>query len=71
MTDQKNEGEGNRTAARQYNESAKDHAEHADVEKLAQKAKAATEGGEAADLKKAREDAKKRAAQHDPEETRD
>jgi hypothetical protein len=67
----KNEGEGNRTAARAYNERAETHTRKADVEAEAQDAKAAMDGDERAELESARESAKTRAHEFDPEERKD
>jgi hypothetical protein len=51
---QRNEGEGNKTAARAYNKGATEHARHRkDVEKEARDAERAIEGGEGAALREA------------------
>src|SRR3546814_16789049 len=50
---QKNEGEGNRTAARRYNKDSKEFVDSGKVEKSAQKARRAVEGDEAKALKRA------------------
>jgi len=50
---QKNEGEGNRTAARHYNKDTRDFVESGKVEKSADKARKAVEGDERKELKRA------------------
>jgi hypothetical protein len=50
---QPNEGEGNRTAARAYNESAKRFAQSGKVEKKAREAQQAVDGDEAKELARA------------------
>lgn len=49
----KNEGEGNRTAARHYNEDTRDFIESGKVEKSADMARKAVEGDEGKELKRA------------------
>jgi hypothetical protein len=49
----KNEGEGNRTAARHYNKDTRDIVESGKVEKSADKARKAVEGDERNELKRA------------------
>lgn len=49
----KNEGEGNRSADRDYRKDTRDFIESGKVDKAAEKAKAAVEGDEADSLKKA------------------
>lgn len=62
MTEQtRNEGEGNRTAAREYNKEAREFAETKDVEAKAREAKAAVESDESEDLAKAEEEGKAKA----------
>jgi len=51
--DTRNEGEGSRTAARQYGEKTREFVETADVEAQAEKAKEALESDQAAELKQA------------------
>lgn len=54
MADDKNEGEGNKTAARHYNDKTTAFAQDKDrVKKAADQAKSAVSGKEGADLKKA------------------
>jgi general stress protein YciG len=54
MAGDKNEGEGNKTAARHYNEKTTAFAQDKDrVQKAAEDAKSAVSGREAEDLKKA------------------
>lgn len=58
---QKNEGEGNRTAARRYNKESKEFVDSGKVEKSAQKARQAVEGDEAESLKRAEKEGLKKA----------
>lgn len=53
MGEQVNEGEGNRTAARKYNQEQAEFAKSGRVEKAAQDAARALDGPEAADLQRA------------------
>ena len=64
--DQVNQGEGNKSAARDYNEKATDHAKSGKVDREADEAKKAvdTEGDE---LKRAEEAGKEKMAEEDPE----
>jgi hypothetical protein len=71
MAEQKNEGEGNKTAARRYNEETQRFVVAGKVDKAAQEAAAAMEGSERAELERARKDAAGHAKEHDPEEQRD
>ncbi|MGE0154640.1 MAG: hypothetical protein AB7R90_18630 [Reyranellaceae bacterium] len=50
---QRNEGEGNKTAARHYNEATKDFVRSGKVEEKAQEARKAVDGPDAAKLRKA------------------
>lgn len=50
---QRNEGEGNKTAARHYNKAASEFAQSGKVEEKAREARAAVEGEEAARLQRA------------------
>lgn len=68
---QPNEGEGNRTAARAYNQDQQAFVEKGGVEPAAEEARKAVEGDERAELDAARAEAKSRAKEHDPEERRD
>jgi len=52
-TRQKNEGEGNRTAARQYNKATTKFANSGKVEPAAQRAKKALDSAEGSDLRRA------------------
>lgn len=58
---QKNEGEGNRTAAREYNKHAEEFARSGKVEKSAAKARDALEGNEGESLKRAQKEGLKKA----------
>jgi hypothetical protein len=58
---QKNEGEGNRTAARKYNKESRSFIESGKVEKSAEKARKAVEGEEARSLKRAENEGLKKA----------
>lgn len=68
---QPNEGEGNRTAAREYNKETKEFVDAGRVGKAAEDARTAMEGGERKDLEAARKEAASHAKEHDPEEVRD
>jgi Protein of unknown function (DUF2934) len=63
-----NEGEGNRTAARQYNDAQQRFVRSGKVEKKAREAQKAIEGKEGKELRKAELVGKQRAAEKDPEE---
>ena len=63
---QQNEGEGNKTAARHYNEAATDFAKSGRVEEQAKKAKTAVEGSEGAALKQAEREGERHAKGEDP-----
>lgn len=58
---QKNEGEGNKTAARHYNKEAREFAESGKVEKSAEKARRALESEEGESLKRAEREGLKKA----------
>jgi hypothetical protein len=62
-----NQGEGNKTAAREYNEKAKEHADSGKVDEAAREAGKAIEGREGTDLRRAEEVGKERIAEEDPE----
>lgn len=64
---QKNEGEGNRTAARQYNEDTRKFVRSGQVEEKAREAEKAREGDERSELEKAEEIGKSHTAEEDPE----
>lgn len=57
----KNEGEGNRTAARHYNKDTRDFVESGKVEKSAEKARRAVESDDGEELKRAEQQGKKPA----------
>ncbi|NYZ15902.1 hypothetical protein HL658_25460 [Azospirillum sp. RWY-5-1] len=63
---QRNEGEGNRTADRQYVEGVKDHVKNHDVQGDAQRAKDAVDGPEGAELRRAEEAGKNHSKGEDP-----
>lgn len=58
---QRNEGEGNRTAAREYNRDTKAFIDSGRVKSAADEAKKALEGNEGASLKRAEAEGKARA----------
>ena len=60
---QRNEGEGNRTAAREYNKDTRAFVKSGKVNSSAETARKAVEGDEAADLKRAEEKGRKPARQ--------
>lgn len=64
---QKNQGEGNREAARHYNKDQKEFVESGKVAKKAEEAKRAVEGDERESLKKAEEEGRSRAKEFDPQ----
>jgi hypothetical protein len=64
---QRNEGEGNRTAAREYNEAQHRFAESGKVDKKAREAERAMDGPERRDLEHAELIGKRHAAKEDPE----
>jgi Ran GTPase-activating protein (RanGAP) involved in mRNA processing and transport len=57
----KNEGEGSRTAARNYKEKVEDFVEHEDVDAKAEEARDAVESDEAQELEKAEQQGKAKA----------
>jgi hypothetical protein len=63
----KNEGEGNRTAAKQYNEATRKFVESGKVDKAAKDAEQAIEGDEAEELKRAEDEGRAHAAPHEQE----
>ncbi|MCC7048320.1 MAG: hypothetical protein IT562_16520 [Alphaproteobacteria bacterium] len=63
---QRNEGEGNKTAARNYNEKTRNFVESGKVEKNADKARAAVEGAEHDQLEQAEKAGKARSKGEDP-----
>jgi hypothetical protein len=66
-TGQANEGEGNRTAARQYNKAQQDFVKSADVAEKAHEAEEALEGREGEELKRAESEGKRHAHDEDPQ----
>jgi hypothetical protein len=66
MPRQKNEGEGNRTAAREYNEATKRFAQSGRVEESGKQAKKAVEGRERSELEQAEKAGKSKMREEDP-----
>ena len=66
MNSNKNQGEGNRDAARAYNEQTREFARSGKVEKSAEDAKRALEGSERDALKQAEAAGKSHAKGEDP-----
>ncbi len=64
---ERNEGEGNRTAARQYNEAQQSFVRSGRVEKKAREAEAALEGKEKQELERAEAEGKRHEAEEDPQ----
>jgi phage repressor protein C with HTH and peptisase S24 domain len=67
MSTQNNEGEGNRTAAKQYNDAQKTFAESGKVDAAAQDAAKAVDGREGSEPHKAEEAGKRHAHGEDPQ----
>ncbi|WP_018406091.1 hypothetical protein [Methylocystis rosea] len=63
----KNEGEGSRTAAKQYNDATRKFVESGKVDKAAKDAEQAIEGDEAEELKRAEDEGRSHAAPHEQE----
>ncbi|MFA6205147.1 MAG: hypothetical protein WC689_02960 [Methylocystis sp.] len=63
----KNEGEGSRTAAKQYNDATRKFVESGKVDKAAKEAEQAIEGDEAEELKRAEDEGRSHAAPHEQE----
>ncbi|QGM94504.1 hypothetical protein F7D13_10975 [Methylocystis rosea] len=63
----KNEGEGSRTAAKQYNDATRKFVESGKVDKAAKDAEQAIEGDEAEELKRAEDEGRSHAAPHERE----
>jgi len=63
---QRNEGEGNRTAAREYNRATKEFARSGQVEQQAERAKQAVEGPQKAELERAEATGKSKSRGEDP-----
>lgn len=70
MTD-KNQGEGNREAAREYNEQTQKFVKAGSVDELAQEAVQALDGAEAEELREAEAKGKAKALEEDPQVHRD
>ena len=68
--DRRNEGEGNKTAARQYNESQRRFVESGKVEEKAREAEKSLQGRETTELERAEVIGKRHTAAEDPEVTR-
>ncbi|HJT06329.1 MAG TPA: hypothetical protein VJ747_05365 [Stellaceae bacterium] len=64
---QQNEGEGNRTAAREYNHAQRDFVDSGKVDEKAKAARKAVEGVEAEELHDAELIGKRHVAEEDPE----
>ena len=62
-----NEGEGGKTAAREYDKKATEHAKSGKVDKAAREAADAVAGREGSDLRDAEEVGKSHIAEEDPE----
>jgi len=62
-----NEGEGSRSAAKQYNEATRKFVESGKVDKAAKDAERAIEGEEAEELKRAEDEGRAHAAPHEQE----
>ncbi|MCE9649828.1 MAG: hypothetical protein K8R18_09425 [Parvibaculum sp.] len=71
MPKQKNEGEGNRTAAKEYNKGVQDFVKSGRVDEAAKSAERAVEGSEHDELEAAERKGKSHAKEFDPEEERD
>jgi len=65
-----NEGEGNRTAAREYNERTRRFVESGQVNEKAKEAERALDGPEKADLEKAEKEGLRHSHGEDPEVSR-
>lgn len=70
-TKQRNEGEGNKTAAKQYNEATKKFTQSGKVQEQASRAEAARSGGERRSLDQAEQAGKRKAKEEDPQLHRD
>jgi hypothetical protein len=64
---QENEGEGNRTAAREYNDAAHRFVQSGRVQESSERAKSAVEGSEKAELDRAEKVGKSKIREEDPE----
>ncbi|MFZ1415098.1 MAG: hypothetical protein WAS73_11060 [Defluviicoccus sp.] len=63
----RNEGEGNRTAARHYNEKTKEFIDREDVERRAEDAASALDSAEGEELRRAEEAGKAKIREEDPQ----
>ena len=63
---QENEGEGNRPAARQYNDAAHRFVQSGRVQESSERAKSAVEGGEKAELERTEKVGKSKIREEDP-----
>src|SRR4030095_1010592 len=63
---QENEGEGNRTAAREYNDAAHRFVQSGRVQESSEQAKSAVEGSERAELERAEKVGKSKIREEDP-----
>ncbi len=63
---QRNEGEGNRTAARAYNRATKEFARSGKVEEQAKRAEQAVDGPQKAELERAEQAGKSKSRGEDP-----
>jgi hypothetical protein len=66
-----NQGEGNREAARRYNEATRKHVKKGDVQQQAEEAERALEGLEKDELERAEKLGKHHAKEEDPQLERD
>ena len=66
MPQQRNEGEGNKTAARHYNEKTEKFAQSGKVDEKARQAAQAVEGDKGGELKRAEQQGKSHAKGEDP-----
>ena len=66
-----NEGEGNRTAAKQYNEATREFVKSGKVDEQAEAARRAIEGPERAELERAEQAGRDRMKEEDPAVHRD
>jgi hypothetical protein len=66
MAEQRNEGEGNKTAAREYNEAQKQFVQKGQVEQKAREAEKALEGHEGRELERAEAEGKRHSHGEDP-----
>jgi hypothetical protein len=62
-----NQGEGNKTAAREYNRDATEHARSGKSEPAAKDAQAAVEADESGELQRAEDEGRRHIAEEDPE----